>query len=65
MMVPFAGKQRFGFGQALRGADIAPAAAMDQPIGPAPGNGSATCPDNTAAAGAQYVERAREVSVTD
>ncbi len=28
-------------------------------------NGSAACPDNTAAAGAQYVERAREVSVTD
>lgn len=28
-------------------------------------NGSSACPDNTAATGAQYVERAREVSVTD
>lgn len=28
-------------------------------------NGTGTCPDNAAATGAQYVERAREVSVTD
>ena len=28
-------------------------------------NGSTSCPDNAAAAGAQYVERARELTVTD
>jgi MSHA biogenesis protein MshP len=28
-------------------------------------NGSASCPDDAAAAGAQYVERARELTVTD